>query len=331
MVELGDGTVVQDGMRYNERARYPSDKISYIPYPVIAQIVAVYEIDVVDNRDGETTVCDLHVTSMGIDLFKVPWSMSRASMENYLHVGVPKAATKNVDGSQFNPGLMDPAKTDGDSVIVQFIGGDVHQPIITGMAPQIQSGFDGASPDPRPYIDDGDSFKVRWNGTVFLIDKDGNVEFSTSKPSLDETITKNKKFSIKLGDPDEDQVVELTVDDTSGAPVISLKVTDDSGNINEIAVDKNGVTVTTHGTTTVNSTGDVSVTSSGKATINSTGDAKVQSAGKIDVIASGIATVTASEVHVNGTAGHVLTDLTDPVVDTIFGTATVGVPTVKSG
>jgi len=80
----------------------------------------------------------------------------------------------------------------------------------------------------------------------------------------------------------------------------------------------------------INGATSVEITSA-KCTITTTGDTSITAGGKVDVTASANATVTAAEIHLNGSAGKVLTTVTDPVVDTIFGTPTQGVATVKAG
>lgn len=66
-------------------------------------------------------------------------------------------------------------------------------------------------------------------------------------------------------------------------------------------------------------------------TINSTKNVHIVAQNDVTVEATGKATVTASEIDLNGSAGEVLTTVTDPVVDLIYGTPTMGVPTVKAG
>jgi len=78
---------------------------------------------------------------------------------------------------------------------------------------------------------------------------------------------------------------------------------------------------------------------SGKVTVNATGDCEINATAKVDIIAGtdcnitagGTCAVTGTLITLNGSTGDVLTTVTDPVVDTIVGTPTVGVPTVKAG
>jgi hypothetical protein len=89
-------------------------------------------------------------------------------------------------------------------------------------------------------------------------------------------------------------------------------------------------TDTVSGKRASNITGDDTNTVGGKLTLEVTGDVVINCA-NAKITCSANAEVTAAEIQLNGTAGDVLTNTTDPVVDTIFGTPTIGVTTVKSG
>ena len=53
--------------------------------------------------------------------------------------------------------------------------------------------------------------------------------------------------------------------------------------------------------------------------------------GDCNIVVAGNAKIQAASISLNGTAGQILTTTTDPVVDSIYGQPTVGVPTVTSG
>jgi hypothetical protein len=59
--------------------------------------------------------------------------------------------------------------------------------------------------------------------------------------------------------------------------------------------------------------------------------AVVITTGNVVASVGGSCQVQAAVIELNGASGDILTTTTDPVVDTIFGAPTVGVPTVKSG
>lgn len=132
------------------------------------------------------------------------------------------------------------------------------------------------------------------------------------------------------------------VDSSQGNTVVKIE-TDGSFQLNHSTItfrlDKNGTaTLTTNGDVNVNAQGnatvqcvDLDVTASGKADLNISGDTNLTVGGDCDATVSGKLVAKASEIDLNGQTGMVLTNITDPVVDTIFGTPTVGVPTVKAG
>lgn len=115
--------------------------------------------------------------------------------------------------------------------------------------------------------------------------------------------------------------------DASQGPTVFQIATDGSFQFNHSTVtirgDKSGVV-------TITSNGDTNITCA-NASVNASADAKITAGGECDVTASGNVVIKGSEVHLNGERGEVLTDVTDPVIDSIFGEPTVGVTTVKSG
>ena len=139
----------------------------------------------------------------------------------------------------------------------------------------------------------------RYNKIVRYIDKDGNY-----------SVTSDSGPTLKVN---TDKII---LDDSTGE---------------SITIDKAAQTITIAAKTwAVNITGDATVTVGGKMTANVTGDLTAM-CDKLTVTAKGIAEVKADEVHIQGEAGQVLTNMTDPVVDSIFGEPTMGVPKFKAG
>jgi hypothetical protein len=178
---LADGSVRQDGLVLHERDTQGRG-VGKINYPVLARVLKVYDIDDDENnRNGDTVVCDLHVTELGITLTQAQVLYPIGGADNYMHVPIHEN-TANLDGSKFNNLVDDPKLADGDTVLVVFVMGDIHRPYILSVQSHWQSGMNGKveSPSPRPKKEDGKSFKLRINGTNFIIDKDGNVIFETT-------------------------------------------------------------------------------------------------------------------------------------------------------
>lgn len=347
---MGDGSVAQDGLRFRERKSNPGETAAYIPFPVTAIVTEVYTVENQFNRDEETILLDCKVLDMGIDLFKVPFiGMGKGSIDNYIHHG-PVAPKKNVDKSPWNDQRVNPKVAMNDSVMIQFAFGRVHQPYAVAVLPHNQT--ENVSPSPRPKQADGDVYKVRFNGTNMLIDKDGNISFETTK-TLDEKIPRNKKFTITLKDPEKTQAVKVEVDNTLNAPKCEITVTKEDGKFQKVKMDgqaneikatnqisggensirmhPGGLDVNVKGAKNETTTGAVSETYGGNHTINVTGNCEITASGNAKVTASGNVEVTGAQIKLNGSAGQVLTTVTDPVVDLITGAPTVGVPTVKAG
>lgn len=80
-----------------------------------------------------------------------------------------------------------------------------------------------------------------------------------------------------------------------------------------------------------NSSTQLRLDKNGTITLTAKKDANIVVQGDANITASGKAIVKASEINLNGAGGQILTTTTDPVIDTIFGIPTTGVPTVKSG
>lgn len=117
------------------------------------------------------------------------------------------------------------------------------------------------------------------------------------------------------------------LDTTSGNRILidseadTIEMTDVNGNTvklskDEILIQSPAKKVVINGATEV----DVNTA---KCVITTSGETDIQAGGKV--------VINGSEIDLNGSAGDVLTKVTDPVVDEIFGTPTVGVPTVKAG
>jgi hypothetical protein len=98
------------------------------------------------------------------------------------------------------------------------------------------------------------------------------------------------------------------------------------------------LTITTKKDCSIQATGnlvvncvDANVTATGDLVAQVTGKGTISTGGDCNVTAGGKCVIQATETDVQGSTGMVLTTVTDPVVDTIFGEPTEGVPTFKAG
>lgn len=345
---LPDGSVVQDGMNHEERDD-SGNSVQQIFYPVKAQVTNLYYLDDPQNPYRETVLLDL-ITSRGLRLSKVPWTLEKGGVDNYIHVA-PTAASANVDGSPFDASLLNPRVSNGDTVLVVFVDGDVRQPHILKVVPHNQSGPLGQCPRPRLGRSGGDYYRVRMNGTNLTIDKDGNVSIVTT-PTLAGQVPEKKNLMFTFQQEGQTQKVEFLLDNTgqgvarlttisqggkkqevvldSGADTLKL-TSENGGGVSSIEMSGAGIEMIVTGNLKATVSGDLQAEIQGNSETTVAGDASVDVGGAASLTAGGNATVEAAEIHLNGSAGKVLTTDTDPLVDLIYGTLHQGVPTVKAG
>ncbi len=291
---LSDGSIVQDGLKYQKRGDYPGVDLGNLTYPVSGYVIAVYSLDNEFNALGDAVVCDVHIPVLSIDLFRVPVSLQRGSPDNYISTN-PTAFKANLDKSEFRQGQISAEQGDGETVIVQFLNASLKSPIITGVIPHHASGFNGLSPSPREGEAAGDHYKVRFNGTNLFIDKDGNFTVETTK-ALDEKIPLGKKFSVKFVTPDKSQKVVLELDNSENTPKASLMVTDKDGKNQAAVFDGTAKTI---GITNDLSDGQNSIAMS-DAGIDLSAKAKIKSSAKdVEISAEESAKVSAKDFEVN--------------------------------
>jgi hypothetical protein len=327
---LGDGTVVQDGMKFKMRGADPH----FVPYPVVGIIRNVYHLDSEDNGDGISVMCDIHVPSFGIDLFKVPFLQEKSSADNFIDYR-PQAVSKRVAAKGTPPPpsndlILDPTKDNGDAVLVMFVNGSIQFPVIIKTLPSYHSRAEAdVMPYPRLGEADGDHYRIRMNGLEIMIDKDGNLDIKSTKTA--ETVPPNKKITVTLGveeDPPDvmaaqKQSIELVIDNAEDAPKVSITVTENtmdqkkqvveidgtaqsmkltnqhSGGENSVLMDPNGVTINIKGDATLNVdgntltdvTGDLTATVTGKTNITAKDDVTISAEKKVDVTCGGDTTL----------------------------------------
>ena len=243
------------------------------------------------------------------------------------------------------PHLFNPPKI-GDVVYLEADSGWHTHPIAHGRAisgedssPNVPSEFQRPVPTNR-------GFHTPGGHKIELDDGEAPV---TENPQDTNFTTKNRGVRITSNAGNKVHIIE---DVDSGDTYILIQ--DVGGNLLKLDYKNNQLTINSIGTTKIDTAsgktetvgakdsltvgGDKEETIGGMLKITVTGDcqitcakAKIMSSGDTEVTAGGNAKVTASQIQLNGTSGDVLTTVTDPVVDTIFGAPTVGVPTVKSG
>ncbi len=218
----------------------------------------------------------------------------------------------------------------GDVVYVEADAGHQEFPIAHGNGPVGEDAnpdtpaiFKRDVPTNRGWMTPGGHAVELDDGIATVTDAPNDKAFTTSKRGIRITSTAGNR-------------IHIIEDSDAGNQYILLQ--DAGGNLIKLDYKNNTLTVHSIGKTNIETTSDHTETIGGKLAINVTGDCTITAAnvdvtsnGHANVTASGNAVVTAAEIHLNGSSGQVLTTVTDPVVDTIFGAPTVGVPTVKSG
>jgi hypothetical protein len=304
---LSDGTVVQGGLKFKQRGFDPH----YIPYPVVGIIRKVYHLDSKDST-GISVFCDVNIPAFGIDLFQVPFAQEKSSVDNFIDYR-PKGLKQRVhkkgeEPEAANDLILDTTKDDGDAVLIVFINANVQFPMIIKTLPSYHTRADGdIAPYPRYGEEKGDHYRIRMNGMEMYIDKDGNLEFKSTKTY--EKTEANKKITVKLFaekddfdvSEDQKQSVELVIDNTKDAPKITATVTDNTSDQkkqmveidgtahstkitsqnpdgeNIIELSPTGITISTIKDFTITVTENAIINVTKDATITVTGDVKVES------------------------------------------------------
>jgi hypothetical protein len=118
-----------------------------------------------------------------------------------------------------------------------------------------------------------------------------------------------------------------------GSATLTFKgATDNDGNVVDSSQGNTVVSIETDGSFQIqHSTITFRLDRNGTATLTTNQDLDLNVTGDVNATVNGTCSVTAEEINLNGDGGMVLTTETDPVVDSIFGVPTIGVPNVKSG
>lgn len=190
---MEDGTTVQSLHNINE---HDTDHERRATAPVLGVILNVYLSDNRLNRSaapspsqrGSRCECEVMVVNDGLDnTWFIPNAVllqhGATGIDNF-HEEIPRASTAITDGSQYrgNMANIDFEKLDGDWCIVQFLGGDINQPIITHWFPHpgnISDSATGGFAD-QTLVQAPRLFK-RFAGTKLTITPQGSVYLDTNE------------------------------------------------------------------------------------------------------------------------------------------------------
>lgn len=325
--ELGDGTVVQDGLHYRERTN--GFDANFIPYPVGAYVKKVYTLDDDKNPTGQAILCDLFVPSLAIDLFGVPWTLEKCSVDNYIEYR-PQGLKGNIVATgltipTLDDNRLEPDKVDCDFVMVVFLDGDVRNPMIIKTIPHPQSGLQGNSPVPRQGKEGGDDYyRMRMNGTNVGIDKDGNILIESTE-TFDKLLNANKKIEIKFKGLGQPQELNITIDNALNAQKIDFEIKDLLGKSQKFTMDGADQSITMQNDTTADSN-KIKMNSDGiEINTGTLGDLKLVVGGNVDMQVIGDTTMQ----HTGNLELTVAGDLTANVTGDLSVTA-VGKTTLMS-
>jgi hypothetical protein len=225
-MQLQDGSIIPSGMRWRPANAY-QDTATTMGWVTRAVVLSTYFADE-DDRNGWTTnqravLCDVRTYGRySHTLDKVPVLQAGHGLWD-VDVRIPRPSRVNLDGGDV---LTDPSgdKTptsaenlDGDHVLVGFLDNDPNQPVILP--------FTLARPNSNytPKAADGRVRRIRHNGTLFEIDKDGNL-------TIDARGAAKEQLGVKGA--------EVSNSGTGGKLLWITK--DGSGNVTSIQLDNTG-------------------------------------------------------------------------------------------
>lgn len=204
--------------------------------------------------------------------------------------------------------------------------------------PEIPAQFKRTIPTNRGFYTPGGHFFEMDDGVATVTDNPDDKQFTTAGRGVRLTTRKGNKIHV-IEDEDAAQHYIL-LEDVAGN-MIKLDTQNKSIEINAVENQNNVIgknyQIVVEGFVQIQVVGNVSLecadidVKATSAVVETTGNVVATIGGSAQIAVTGDAEIDAATIKLNGSAGDILTTVTDPVVDTIFGVPTVGVPTVKSG
>lgn len=280
------------------------------------QIVQVYPVDDSQNvrsgSPGVFTVYDVLIrdTSGGTQIAskcRAIQPMFGGSFNNFLEVLPVSPGQKAKDFG------LDTVLRPGTKVLLAFICGQRAAPVIIGAMPHDNP----VAVRARPKKAKGTHLEMEFQGLNVSINNDGalKIVFNTPKDNLGSPVSPDRAPTTlqidSLGNVQVDTNAnqQLKMDRVAK----TIKVTNGG---TSILMDQNSTLIQTDSKDTV---------------INATAACKINTGANTEIKAGGKCTIDAPEINFNGAAGPILTEVTDPIIDYIYGAPTQGVKTVKSG
>lgn len=190
---LVDGTVTQSSHSWDHED-YADHSLNY---PVVGIVLSVYPSDHPENRSsiekddqrGSQMEADVYIINDGqegghIVIPNVVIQPQGPSGIDDFSDAYPRPTTQLTDGGKYDPSLseLDPDKLDGDRCLVQFIGGDFNQPVMTGWMPHPENRKD---PSTGAYAEgtlrQGRTLRRRYRGLLATITDEGSLFINTNE------------------------------------------------------------------------------------------------------------------------------------------------------
>jgi len=210
-----------------------------------------------------------------------------------------------------------------DIVYVEADAGYYTHPIAWGNVTRGPDNAPNLNPVFRREVPTNRGFHTPGGHTIEL---DDGIAPITQVPQDTNTTAENKGIRITSSGNNKIHIIEDTV---TGSQHILIQ--DAGGNLIKLDYQNNELKINAVGKMISTVGGNQEETISGKLQITVTGDIDISTSGKTTINSSGETVVNGSTIKLNGSTGEVLTNITDPVIDLIYGTPTIGVPTVKAG
>lgn len=296
---------------------------SYKNFPLrVGVVVASYPVTDTRNRSKLTTEYDILVVEQNADIGATTIlyrncmsSQGLGSIADYFEAALRPMQKKT------NKGSINLNDQNGAVVLMLCLDGMSDKGIVIGALnhPDRETNLQDAGP---LLVGEYNGVKITVNadGSTSLVfqgatDNDGNVIDATQGNT---TIQVEKDGSFQA---DHDSITFRM--DRNGTATLNAKK-----DINLVTATNLNITSTADTNVQCN---NAIINATQKANVTTGSDATVQVGGDCNVTADGKVNVRAKEIDLNGSSGQVLTNQTDPVIDSIFGEPTQGVATVKAG
>ncbi len=166
-MKLPDGTHIQSSLAGGDTKQHPE---SNFPYLLLGTVIKVHFKDESDSLSKKVVEYDVQTWDPQFVFRRVPMMTPRNGVnDGYVPILRAGAVVENQ-----NP--MD--DTDGDIVVMGFVGGELGQPFILGCYPNTKSG------SPVGLAADGETHTIKHKGATIRINDDGSIDLEPASGKL---------------------------------------------------------------------------------------------------------------------------------------------------